>query len=54
MESLPKIWTYIYSSWLLTSGYRTEDNIIIEKETWLDDRQGKFCAEVWMPLKKKE
>jgi AraC family transcriptional regulator len=50
MESLPKIWTYIYSNWLLTSGYKAEDHIIIEKEAWLDDKQESFCAEVWMPI----
>ena len=54
MESLPKIWTYIYSSWLPTSGYKTEDNIIIEKEAWLEKRQEKFYAEVWIPLKKND
>lgn len=53
MESLPKIWTYIYSSWLPTSGYKIEDSIIIEKETWIGVRQDEFCAEVWIPLKKK-
>lgn len=51
MESLPKIWTYIYSNWIHTSGYKTEDHIFIEKETWLDDRQESFCAEVWIPIK---
>ena len=52
-ESLPKIWTYIYSDWLYTSGYKIEDYIIVEKETWLDDKQEGFCAEVWIPLKEK-
>jgi AraC family transcriptional regulator len=51
MEGLPKIWTYIYTSWLYTSGYRTEDYIIIEKESWHDDNQKIICAEVWMPIK---
>lgn len=53
MESLPKIWTYIYTNWLYTSGYKTEDYIIVSKETWLDDKHESFCAEVWMPIKEK-
>lgn len=51
MESLPKIWTYLYTHWLLETGYKTNDFIFIEKEMWLDDNQEKFCAEVWLPLK---
>lgn len=51
MESLPKIWTYIYTNWLYTSGYKIEDYVIVEKETYLDDKQESFCAEVWMPIK---
>lgn len=51
MESLLKIWTYIYSNWLLTSGYKTGDDIIIEKEAWLDENQESFQAEVWLPIK---
>lgn len=48
MESLPKIWTYIYSNWLYTSGYKIDDYVFIEKETWLDEHQTSFCAEVWL------
>lgn len=50
MEGLPQIWTYIYSNWLLSSGYKTGDHIIIEKETWLDEKNTQFCAEVWLPI----
>lgn len=52
MEGLPKIWTYIYSSWLYTSDYQIGDHIIIEKESWNDDSQEELCAEVWLPIKK--
>ncbi len=51
MEGLPKIWNYIYTSWLYTSGYNIKDNIIIEKESWQDDNQETICAEVWLPIK---
>jgi AraC family transcriptional regulator len=51
MEGLPKIWSYIYTSWLYTSGYNIEDYIIIEKESWHDDAQKVICAEVWVPIK---
>lgn len=51
MESLPKIWTYIYTNWLYTSGYKIDDHIVVEKETYLDEKQESFCAEVWMPIK---
>ncbi len=51
MEGLPKVWTYIYTSWLYTSNYKIEDYIIIEKESWHDKNQKVICAEVWMPIK---
>ncbi len=50
-ELLPKIWTYIYSSWLYTSDYKIEDHIIIEKESWIDEKQNVLHAEVWLPIK---
>lgn len=46
-EGLPRIWTYLYSNWLSSSGYETGDNIIIEKEFYIDDQ---FFAEVWLPI----
>jgi AraC family transcriptional regulator len=51
MEGLPKVWTYIYTSWLYSSGYNIEDHIIIEKESWNDDSRKVICAEVWLPIK---
>lgn len=51
LEGLPAIWTYLYTSWLYTSDYKTEDFIIIEKESWHDDREEVICAEVWLPIK---
>lgn len=51
MEGLPKIWAYIYTSWLYTSDYKIEDYIILEKESWHDDNQKIICAEVWLPIK---
>jgi AraC family transcriptional regulator len=51
MEGLPKIWTYIYTSWLYSSGYNIDDQIFIEKESWNDDAQKEICAEVWLAIK---
>lgn len=51
MEGLPKIWTYIYTSWLYTTDYKIGDNIIIEKESWIDEKQNVLLAEVWLPIK---
>lgn len=51
MEGLPKIWTYIYTSWLYTSDYEIGDDIIIEKESWIDENQNVLYAEVWLPIK---
>ncbi len=51
MEGLPKIWTYIYTSWLYTSDYKIGDHIIIEKESWIDEKQNVLRAEVWLPIK---
>lgn len=50
MEGLPKIWTYIYTSWIYTSNYKTDDCVFIEKESWYDEQQEVLCAEVWMPI----
>ncbi len=51
MEGLPKIWTYIYTSWLYASDYKIGDHIIIEKESWIDENQNVLRAEVWLPIK---
>lgn len=51
MEGLPKIWTYIYTSWLYSTNYKIADYIIIEKESWIDENQNVLRAEVWLPIK---
>ena len=51
MEGLPKLWNYIYTSWLCTSDYKIEDNIILEKEAWKDESQNILRAQVWLPIK---
>ncbi len=51
MEGLPKVWTYIYTNWLYTSGYKIGDQIIIEKESWMDEKENVLRAEVWLPIK---
>lgn len=51
MEGLPRIWTYLYTSWFYTTKYETDDYIIIEKESWHDDERKVICAEVWLPIK---
>lgn len=51
MDGLPKIWTYIYTSWLYTTEYKIDDHIIIEKESWIDENMNLLRAEVWLPIK---
>ncbi len=51
MEGLPKVWTYIYTNWLYTSGYEIGDQIIVEKETWINEKENILRAEVWLPIK---
>jgi len=50
LESLPKIWTYLYTDWFFTSRYEVDNSIVIEKETWVDVKHIKFFAEVWIPI----
>lgn len=51
LKGLHAIWTYLYSNWFLTSGYEIRDEIIIEKEGYLDDEQTDYVAELWLALK---
>lgn len=50
MEGLPKIWTYLYTSWLYTSNYKIGDHFFIEKESWIDENRDILRAEVWLPV----
>lgn len=50
MEGLPKIWTYLYTSWLYSTHYKIGDHIFIEKETWIDENRDILRAEVWLPV----
>ena len=46
-----QLWKRIYSEWFPKSGYNQAEGPCIEKHYWIDENQGLYTCEIWIPVK---
>jgi len=51
--AIQKVWKRIYSEWFPSSGFEQVEGPCLEKYYWVDEEQGEYTCEVWIPVKGK-